>query len=87
MTGIKEHEGKKYLKKIVSAEDHHSFVMVDIYAVTDAFDVKCDRIAHAIKKLLMAGKRGKGDKSADLVGAIAAINRAIDREKQNQLFN
>lgn len=77
---ITEHEGKKYIREIQSCLSGGKSTMVDIYEVLTAFGVTCQRTGHAIKKLLCAGQRGKGDRVADLRGAIAAINRAIDEE-------
>lgn len=77
-----EHEGKKYLRKI-HAPDGSTFVMADVYEVLAAFDVTSQPIGHAIKKLLACGQRGKGSRMDDLVGAAAAISRAIDQEKRN----
>lgn len=74
---IDNHEGKKYLRKIKSAKTKE-VIEVDVYAVLTAFGVDSHAVAHAIKKLLCTGQRGKGDRKADLIGAIAAINRAID---------
>lgn len=76
---INEHEGSKYLRQITSAVDDER-VDVDVYAVLKAFGVTCHARAHAIKKLLCAGSRGKGSVMADLHGALAAVNRAIDME-------
>ena len=73
-----EHEGKKYLRTIHSAVDNDSKLIVDVYEVLKAFDVTCPAVAHCVKKLLAAGTRGKGDRVADLVGAMAALNRALD---------
>jgi hypothetical protein len=80
---IKQHEGKKYLKRIHSPaerdeNDRPAVIHVDVYAVLEAFDVQCPAIAHCIKKLLMPGQRGKGNIQADLKGAMAALNRAIE---------
>jgi hypothetical protein len=80
---IKQHEGSKYLKPIYSPvekedNDRPAVIHVDVYAVLEAFDVQCPAIAHCIKKLLMPGQRGKGDIQADLKGAMAALNRAIE---------
>jgi len=80
---ITEHEGKKYLRVIRSCVDGVE-IQIDIYDVLEAYDVKCQAIAHAIKKLLCAGTRGKGDKLQDLVGAEAAISRAIELEQSRQ---
>lgn len=79
-TPIHEHEGKKYLRTIWPATEGPA-VDIDVYAVLEAFDVTCPAIQHCIKKLLMAGRRGKGNRLDDLVGALAALNRAIEMEK------
>lgn len=80
-TSIKKHEGKKYLRIIRSAVDPNLAVEVDVYAVIEAFGVTCPARAHAIKKLLCAGGRGKGTTLDDLTGVIAATNRAIELER------
>jgi hypothetical protein len=76
-TPITEHEGKKYLRRIYSVEDHKTSIMVDVYRVAKAFKVS-GPLEQALKKILCCGQRGKGDEVADLKGAIAAINRAIE---------
>lgn len=79
---ITQHEGFKYLRVIHSADAAQDLsVRIDVYAVLEAFAVTCPARAHAIKKLLCAGLRGKGDELADLNGAMAALNRAIDLEE------
>ncbi len=78
---VTQHEGKKYLRDIYSATTPGMFVQVDVYAVLKAFDVTCPAKAHAIKKLLCCGQRGKGDELADLLGVLAAVNRAVDFAK------
>lgn len=78
---IVEHEGRKYLRRIRSAVVPGNAIDVDVYAVLEAFGVTCPAVQHAVKKLLCAGNRGKGDCVADLVGAQAAISRAIELEK------
>ncbi len=84
-TDIKQHEGSKYLRLIRPAsrelDPEGKAIHVDVYCVLDAFEVKDQAVGHAIKKLPCAGERGKGNRLEDLVGAIAAINRAIDFEK------
>lgn len=81
-TPIMQHEGRKYLRTICDATGGEPRrCQVDVYAVIEAFGVTCPAVAHAIKKLLAAGQRDKGDVIADLTGAIAAINRAIELEK------
>lgn len=80
-TPITKHEGSKYLRVIHGAVQDMA-VQVDVYSVIEAFGVTCPARAHAIKKLLCCGLRGKGDEIADLTGAIAAINRAVELQKK-----
>ncbi len=76
---ISEHEGKKYLREMRSAsKEDDRRIEVDVYEVLKAFNVTCPATQHCIKKLLAAGQREKGDRLADLKGAMAALNRAID---------
>lgn len=74
---VTEHEGNKYLRRIYSFVEKQ-WITVDIYCVIDAWAIKCPAQQHAIKKLLQPGERGKGDLIADLKGAMAALNRALD---------
>jgi len=80
MSSISGHEGRKYLRPIESAQTPGSLVYVDVYSVLEAFGVTCPARAHAVKKLLCCGNRGKGDALADLTGAAAAVSRAIELE-------
>lgn len=79
-SSVLKHEGKKYLRVTVDPTSGGVFY-VDVYAVLAAFGVECPACAHAVKKLLAPGQRGKGDKLADLVGARAAVDRAIELEQ------
>lgn len=83
-TNINEHEGKKYLRRVFAADGSGQSVLVDVYAVLMAFDVTCPARAHAIKKLLAAGTRGKGGTIEDLIGVHAALSRAIDLQRQRE---
>ncbi len=83
MKSIHDHEGRKYLRTIYPADGVGSPIQVDIYQVLVAFGVTCQATGHCIKKLLCAGTRGKGDRLADLIGADAALSRAIDLERQD----
>jgi hypothetical protein len=85
-TNIRNHEGKKYLREIHGA-DVPVIINVDVYSVLEAYKVTCPARAHAIKKLLCAGQRGKGEELADVIGALAAVNRAIDLQKQREANN
>lgn len=80
---INKHEGRKYLRTIHPADGVGQPIQVDVYEVLRAFEVVCPAQAHALKKVLLPGGRGKGTRVADLVGAIAAINRAIEFTERN----
>ena len=67
------HSGAKYLRQIHLIEGR-----ADVYAVLDAFAVTCPARQHAIKKLLCAGLRGKGDELQDLREARDAVDRAVE---------
>jgi hypothetical protein len=51
---------------------------IDVYDVLIAFEVTCPARQHAIKKLLMSGKRGVKGEVQDLEEALASIKRAIE---------
>ena len=58
---------------------------IDVYTVLHAYEVLCPARQHAIKKLLCAGLRGKGDTLQDLTEARVAIDRAIEIEEAGKL--
>lgn len=80
---IGDHEGKKYLRTICSAVNEGT-VLIDVYAVLEAFNVTCPGRQQAIKKLLCAGLRQKGSQLEDLIGADAALSRAIELQKARE---
>lgn len=67
----------KYLRPIKTSNEG----LIDIYDVLEIFEVKCPARQHAIKKLLCAGMRGKGDTLQDLEETAGAVQRAIELEK------
>ena len=71
----------KYERPINSISGQTSELMVDVYCVLEAFEVTCPARQHAIKKLLCAGLRGKGDTLQDLQETMQAVERAIALEK------
>lgn len=77
---IDQHEGSKYKKRIIDVNGERS-CYVDVYAVLEAFGVTCPARAHAVKKLLCCGSRGKGGELDDLLGVEAAVSRAIEIQK------
>lgn len=70
----------RYRKEIrVAGADGKPFaVFLDVYDVLVAFEVTCPATAHAVKKLLMAGRRGHKDRATDLKEAILAVERAAE---------
>lgn len=74
----------KYKREITNEEGHK--IVVDVYDVLIAFNVTCPARAHAVKKLLCTGIRGKGDSVQDLTESVMAIERSLDIER-NRLKN
>jgi hypothetical protein len=77
---IPAHSGNKYLRKIPTNE----IGLSDIYDVLHAYDVKSHPRAHAIKKLLCAGIRGKGSELQDISEAIDALQRDLKQIKREK---
>lgn len=77
------HSGNKYHRPIPSV-DGRNVAVVDVYCVLEAFGVTCPATQHAVKKLLCAGLRGKGDRGQDLTEARDAIERAIQLHGQRE---
>jgi len=75
-----EHGRSKYIRRIRGVDGYPDvgFTSVDVYAVLVAFGVTCPARQHAIKKLLCAGIRGKGDTIQDLNEALVAVGRACE---------
>lgn len=57
---------------------------IDVYDILEAFECGCSASEHAVKKLLMGGKRGSKDRLQDLIEAGKSITRAIQIEKERQ---
>lgn len=75
--------GNKYVREIASRTTPTCRIKVDVYCVLKAFDVTSGPVAHAVKKLLCPGSRGKGSYRQDLVEARDAITRAIEQEDED----
>lgn len=71
----------KYNRTIQSVIEPNKVMTVDVYCVLRAFGISCPAQQHAIKKMLMPGKRGKGTFEQDMREAIIAIERAIQLNK------
>jgi hypothetical protein len=81
--------GRKYFRPIKGAKEFSNgdgsvTAKVDVYAVAETFGVTCPARTHALKKILLAGDRGKNDTIADLDEARDAITRAIELEEQRE---
>lgn len=82
---VPTHSGKKFLRLITGWDPvtgKTSSILVDVYDVLAAFDDPPAPRSHAIKKLLCAGIRGKGDVVQDLTEARDALDRDIQKTRQ-----
>lgn len=57
--------------------------MLDPYRICQLFEVGGGPIEHAIKKLLVAGKRGAKDMAKDVQEAIDSLHRWQDMERED----
>ena len=72
-------------KSVYHKQCRHCGNDLDVYDVLDMFEVESHAIGHAIKKLLMAGKRiGGKDYKQDLREAIASIERGLQSEPRKK---
>lgn len=76
------HSGNKYKRMIPQDATGYS----DVYDVLYGFGVTSHPRAHAIKKLLCAGNRGKGNEEQDISEAIDALQRDLDQIKREAGF-
>ena len=70
-------KGDKYWKSLKGVKDHK----IDIYGVCETFSLN-SACSHAIKKILMAGKRGYKDETNDIQEAITALQRHLELIKK-----
>lgn len=68
-----------YYKQIPEGVTH-----VDVYHVLRLFAVDDGAIAHALKKLLCAGKRGSKGRQTDISEAIASLTRCLELDALEQ---
>ena len=54
---------------------------LDLYDVAEAYGLESHRIFHAVKKLVMAGRRGHKDREQDLREAIVSIESELQKMK------
>ena len=73
-------EYSHYYKKVPNGVEY-----IDVYRVLEMFDVTNPSIAHAIKKLLVAGGRGHKDIEKDVKEAIDSLKRWIDMREEEKV--
>lgn len=64
-----------YFKEVPTTE-------IDVYAVLHAFEVTHPCLQHALKKILVAGKRGSKSFQQDVQEAIDTLERGLEMEMQ-----
>lgn len=64
-------------------KDVSNLQKIDIYRVLDLYEVTDPCVQHAVKKLLVAGKRGAKDKPKDIQEAIDTLTRWQDMQGEN----
>ena len=65
-------------------KDVSRYDTIDVYAVCKIFDVQDTSgcLQHAIKKLLVTGKRGHKDRKTDIQNAIDTLTRLLELESE-----
>lgn len=67
-------------------KDVRHLAVVDVYEVLDLFNVTDQTVGHAVKKLLVTGKRGAKGRLQDLIEARDTLSRAIEiQERKNEV--
>ncbi len=65
--------GEKYWRRVVGVKDGK----IDVYSVCHTFTLNAAR-SHAVKKILMAGKRGVKNEIQDIEESITALEREVE---------
>lgn len=77
-----------YHVNVESQSKYHVYIKgawIDVYDILMAYGVTNPADQHAIKKMLMPGKRGHKDAIKDREEAILSLKRAIELEKGNEI--
>jgi hypothetical protein len=83
--------GRKYFRPIKGSKTNlsrpHDVTVqeIDVYGVIETFGLTCPARQHALKKILLAGDRGKNDTIDDLKEARDAISRAIELQVMREV--
>ena len=70
-------DGDSTIKHSHYKKDVRHLSMVDVYRVLELFEVTHPAVQHAVKKLLVAGKRGSKEWEQDIREAVDSLNRAL----------
>jgi hypothetical protein len=70
----------KYNREIVGLDGVKT--IIDVYRVIVAFNVTSPELQHAIKKILCAGLRGKGNEDQDISEAVLSLQKYQERKAQ-----
>lgn len=76
---MKEDKYSHYYKKVPEGVEY-----IDVYRVLEMFDVNNPSIAHAVKKLLVAGGRGHKDVEKDIKEAIVSLSRWVEMREEEK---
>ncbi|WPK20284.1 hypothetical protein [Salmonella phage SD-12_S18] len=75
-----KHAGHKY-RRVYRGQ------VFDVYDIIEMWQVTCPAIQHALKKILVPGKRGKNSTLADIKEAIDALIRAMELQEERERHN
>lgn len=85
---VSQTENSKGRKHAHYYKDVRHLEYIDVYRVLDLFEVADPCIAHAVKKLLVAGKRGGGkDMDRDVQEAIDTLERYKEMRREENEIN
>lgn len=76
--------GSKYHRTIVDINGDTMPGKVDVYSVCDAWDLVNPALQHALKKILCAGIRNKGDFKQDINEAIESLQQSFRFHKKDR---
>ena len=76
-------EAKKVEPQPTPSRYHRTIngVTLDLYDVAEAWGIDSHRVFHALKKLIMAGRRGHKDRAQDLREAVVSIESELRKMK------
>lgn len=79
MAKKKDRKHKHYFKNVAH------LTHIDVYRVLALYNVTDQAVAHAVKKLLVAGGRGVKDTTRDIQEAIDTLVRRLEMAREDEL--